>query len=242
MKIIEFLKKELQGWKSYEIIGLSLVILLILVNAFVVKDNPVAVCSAIFGILYTTIAGKGKISCYFFGLSGSGCYIWLSFANALWGNMLLYLCYYVPMQILGIFKWKEHLQSDTKEIIKIELPWQKRLKYIIISIFGCFITGLILTYFNDKSPVIDGITSFLSILGMYFTVKRCIEQWLVWMVVNGLSFVMWLNIVLHGAKAYSTVIMWGVYFVLAIYFYNVWKKEINCKKQFFMRQSCHREK
>lgn len=225
MKITEFVKKELTGWKNIEIIGLFSVIILIFVNAFIFQDSPVAVCSAVCGILYTIIAGKGKISCYFFGLMGSSCYIWLSLTNALWGNMLLYLCYYIPMQILGIFKWKKHLKSDTKEIVKTRLTLQQRVKYGIISILGCFITILVLAYFNDKSPIIDGVTTFLSILGMYFTVKRCIEQWIIWMIVNGLSFIMWLNLVVHGTKAFATVIMWGVYFILAIYFYSEWRKE-----------------
>jgi len=35
-----------------------------------------------------------------------------------------------------------------------------------------------------------------------------------------------LNLVLQGVKAYSTFIMWVVYFILSFYFYCVWKKEI----------------
>lgn len=230
MKIREFLKKEIQGWHKHESIGLLCVITIILINAFCVKDNPIAVCSAICGILYTIIAGKGKISCYFFGLMGSGCYIWLSFSNALWGNMMLYLCYYIPMQVLGIFKWKQHLKTDTKEIIKVKLSKQSRISLLLAGVIGCVITAAILKYLHDKSPVIDGITTFLSILGMYLTVRRAIEQWVVWMIVNALSLVMWLNLVLHGAKTISTVIMWGVYLVLAIYFYIIWNKDM--KKQF----------
>ena len=226
MKIIELAKKELDGWKIYETLGLFAVLSFIFINAFFVKDNPIAVCSAVCGILYTIIAGKGKISCYFFGLMGSWCYIWLSLKNALWGNMLLYLCYYIPMQILGIFRWRKHLESKTREIIKTELSHLQRIKLVITGILGSVTTILILAYFNDKSPVIDGITTFFSILGMYLTVRRCIEQWLIWIVVNGLSFIMWANLVIHGTKAYSTVIMWGVYFILAIYFYFVWRKEL----------------
>lgn len=228
MKITEFIKKELQGWKNFEIIYLVIVFSIILMNAVILKDNPAAIINAICGILYTIIAGKGKISCYFFGLLGSSCYIFLSFKNALWGNMLLYLCYYIPMQILGIFKWKQHLKKESKEIVKIKLNLKEQIIISIIGFIGCIITILILDYFNDKSPIIDGITTFLSILGMYLTVRRAIEQWIVWMIVNGLSFIMWLDlIVFSGTKAYSTVLMWGVYFILAIYFYIVWKKEIN---------------
>lgn len=227
MKITEFIKKELQGWKNFEIIGLIIVFSIILINAVILKDNTAAIINAICGILYTIIAGKGKISCYFFGLLGSSCYILLSFKNALWGNMLLYLCYYIPMQILGIFKWKQHLKKESKEIVKIKLNFKEQIIISIIGLIGCIITILILHYFNDKSPIIDGITTFLSILGMYLTVRRAIEQWIVWIVVNGLSFIMWLDLVVFsGTKAYSTVLMWGVYFILAIYFYIEWRKEI----------------
>lgn len=227
MELTEFVKKELNGWKKIEIIGLFTVLTLILINAIIVKDNPIAVISAFCGILYTIIAGKGKISCYFFGLSGSWCYVWLSFLNSLWGNMLLYLCYYIPMQILGIFKWKKHLKKDTKEIVKTRLSNKNRIILLFIGVLGSIITSIILHYFHDKSPIADGITTFLSVLGMYLTVRRAIEQWVIWMVVNGISALMWINLVLHGTKTYSTVIMWVVYFVLAIYFYFEWKKVLN---------------
>lgn len=227
MELTEFVKKELNGWKKIEIIGLFTVLTLILINAIIVKDNPIAVMSAFCGILYTIIAGKGKISCYFFGLSGSWCYVWLSFLNSLWGNMLLYLCYYIPMQILGIFKWKKHLKKDTKEIVKTRLSNKNRITLLFIGVLGSIITSIILHYFHDKSPIADGITTFLSVLGMYLTVRRAIEQWVVWMIVNGISALMWINLVLHGTKTYSTVIMWVVYFVLAIYFYFEWKKVLN---------------
>lgn len=227
MELTEFVKKELNGWKKIEIIGLFTVLTLILINAIIVKDNPIAVISAFCGILYTIIAGKGKISCYFFGLSGSWCYVWLSFINSLWGNMLLYLCYYIPMQILGIFKWKKHLKKDTKEIVKTRLSNKNRITLLFIGVLGSIITSIILHYFHDKSPIADGITTFLSVLGMYLTVRRAIEQWVVWMIVNGISALMWINLVLHGTKTYSTVIMWVVYFVLAIYFYFEWKKVLN---------------
>ncbi len=226
MKITEFIKKELQGWKPIEMIGLTIVLVFILINTFVLKDNPAAITNAICGILYTIIAGKGKISCYLFGLTGSVCYIYLSFINSLWGNMLLYLLYYIPMQILGIFKWKKHLKKESNEIAKIKLNINQRFKLCIIGFLGCIISIIILQYFNDKSPIIDGITTFLSILGMYLTVKRAIEQWVVWMIVNGLSLLMWLNLVINGTKAYSTILMWGVYFILAIYFYIQWEKEL----------------
>lgn len=230
MKITEFIKKELSGWKKVEILGLFAVIIFIFANAVILKDNPVAVISAVCGILYTIIAGKGKISCYFFGLSGSGCYSLLAFQNALWGHLILYMCYYIPMQILGIFKWKKHLKEDSKEIIKTSMKKNERIRLIIFCTAASIIAAAVLYFFHDRNPLFDGITTILSIAGMYLTVKRCIEQWIIWMIVNGLSFLMWLDVVLHGAKTFSTLVMWGVYFILAIYFYIIWKKELTGHK------------
>ena len=227
MKIIEFLKKEASDWKIYETLGLLFIFLLIFYNFLFLHDSAVAVLSSFCGILYTILAGKGKIYCYLFGLIGSGCYVTLSFLHGLWGNGLLYLLYYIPMQILGIFKWKKYLKTNSAEIIKSKLSLNECYKFIIIAILGSIITILILSIFNDKSPIIDGITTFLSIIGMYFTVRRLTEQWVIWMIVNGLSFVMWLLLIISGVQAYSTLVMWCAYFVMAIYFYNVWTKESN---------------
>ena len=226
MDIKEFVKYELSGWKKGEVIGLSLVFLLIFVNAFIVKDDIVAVVSAVCGILYTTVAGKGKISCYIFGLCGTSCYSWLAFDNALWGNLLLSAGYYFPMQLWGLFEWSRHLKSSTKEIFKTKLSTRERICAGILSVVSIIAVILVLRALRDSNPVFDGITTVLSVLGMYLTVKRCIEQWVIWMVVNGLSALMWMNLVLHGAKTYSTFIMWCVYFVLAIYFYFCWRREM----------------
>lgn len=229
MSLARFIKSELSGWKKVEIVFLSLVFLLIFTNAILVKDSVIAVISAICGILYSSIAGKGKVSCYFFGLAGSFCYSYLSLKNALWGNLVLYACYYIPMQITGIFVWKKHLKKDSQEIEKIELTNSQRIKLTLLATVICTATIITLHTFGDKSPVFDGITTVLSIFGMYFTVKRYLEQWAVWIIVNGLSSIMWLKLVLQGANTWSTFIMWVVYFILSIYFFLAWKKELKDK-------------
>ncbi len=231
MKLTEFVKKELAGWKKSEIIGLLIVVGIILANSIILKDNIIAVISAFCGIMYTVIAGKGKVSCYIFGLCGSGCYSWLAFQNALWGNLILYLCYYIPSQIFGFFSWNRHLKKESNEIIKRGLRLKEKNLLIVICVIGSVITSLILFYLKDGNPIIDGITTFLSIAGMYLTVKRCIEQWVIWFIVNTLSFFMWLNIIMSGEKVYSTLVMWLVYIILAVYFYKEWKKELKNIKE-----------
>lgn len=213
-------------WKRYEKFGLGIIYLILLCNLIIFKDSPIAVTSAFFGITYTFLAGKGNPICYLFGIMGSGFYGYLSFHNALWGNLLLYMGYYIPMQVIGFFKWNSHLKTGSSEIIKTSLSQKERLILFAITLILTAFAIVVLYFTQDKKPIIDGITTVFSLAGMYLTVRRAIEQWGVWIFVNGLSAIMWGLIALSGEKVYSTVIMWSVYFVLGIYFYFCWKKEL----------------
>lgn len=213
-------------WKRYEKFGLGIIYLILVCNLIIFKDSPIAVTSAFFGITYTFLAGKGNPICYLFGIMGSGFYGYLSFHNALWGNLLLYMGYYIPMQIVGFFKWNSHLKTGSSEIIKTSLSKKERLILSAITLILTALAIVVLYFTQDKKPIIDGITTVFSLAGMYLTVRRAIEQWGVWIFVNGLSAIMWGLIALSGEKVYSTVIMWSVYFVLGIYFYFCWEKEL----------------
>lgn len=226
MNLKEFIQSELKGWGKAERIVFPLEILLIIVLSFLINDSKIALVSAICGILYTIFAGKGKISCYAFGLCGTLCYSYLSFVNNLFGNLALYMLYYLPMQIVGIFRWKKHLKKDSGEIIKTKLSVKERLIYLILTIIISLAVSFILKYTGDASPFIDGTTTVFSILGMLLTVKRCIEQWYVWIMVNGLSALMWIEAYIQGSNCLATVIMWLTYFILAFYFLAGWRKEI----------------
>lgn len=216
----------IKGWKKSEIIFLTAVILFIIVHAIIRNDSLIAVVSAVCGITYTFIAGKGNPVCYLFGVTGSGFYSYLAFQNLLWGNLFLYLCYYIPMQILGFVEWNKNLKSDQKEIVKIYLPQKEMKILLVLTILTVLGTAFGLNYLKDAHPILDSITTICSLAGMYLTVRRAIEQWLFWIIVNFISLVMWACVAYSGARVYSTVIMWAVYLFLAFYFYFDWRKEL----------------
>lgn len=229
MKTLEFIKKELTGWGKIERILFPSCIVLIFLISLYMKDSKIALISAICGISYTILAGKGKISCYFIGLCGTLCYSFISWKNGLFGNLCLYLLYYLPMQILGIFKWKQHLKKDIQEIQKTKLTTKERIIYSVITIISTAICYFILLKIGDKSPIFDSVTSVLSIAGLLLTVKRCIEQWYIWFIVNGLSTIMWIEAYINGSNCFATILMWAIYFLLGIYFLYTWRKELKQK-------------
>ena len=134
------------------------------------------------------------------------------------------------MQIFGIFKWKNHLKKDSHEIIKTKLSKKELYLYTISAVIISAILGFILDKTGDATPYIDSITTTFSIIGLIFTIKRCIEQWYIWTVVNGLSTLMWIKAYMQGSNCFATIIMWATYFILGIYFLYNWRKELKLQK------------
>jgi nicotinamide mononucleotide transporter len=134
------------------------------------------------------------------------------------------------MQVLGIFKWKKHLKADSQEIEKEKLSSKERVVYISLAFVFSVILAFVLWKLNDQSPIIDAVTSVFSIIGLILTVKRCVEQWYIWLVVNGLSTMMWIQAYLNGSNCFATILMWATYFVLSIYFLHTWNKEMRVLK------------
>lgn len=226
MNIKEFVKSELSGWGKVERIVFPLEILLIICISFYIGDSKIALINAVCGISYTILAGKGKISCFLFGLAGTMCYVYIAFQNHIYGNVLLYALYYFPMQVLGIFRWKKHLRKDSGEIVKTTLSVRDRWIYGASAVILSLLMFFVLKFTGDAAPLMDSVTTVFSVGGLLLTVKRCIEQWYFWLVVNALSTVMWIEAYLNGSNCLATVFMWGTYLILAFYFLYTWQKSL----------------
>ena len=226
MEILNSIKKELKYLNYFEIIFTVFALVSVIILSVIMKDSKIALISAVCGLLYTVMAGKGKTYCYFFGIMGTLCYCYLAYKNTLYGNLLLNGCYYLPMEIIGFFAWKKHLKKDENTIIKISLD--KKSSIILYSLV--FVAGLIFSFIlqnlGDKFFVLDSFITIISIAAMFLTVKRCVEQWILWSVVNTLSIIVWFSIYTSGSKTFATLLMWCCYLVIGIYYYINWKKSM----------------
>lgn len=226
MSLLNFVKIELNSWGKYEKFFFPLGIILITIISFIMQDSKIAILSAVCGIIYTILAGKGNFSCYFFGITATLCYAWLAFSASLYGNFILHIFYYFPMEIAGIFNWKNHLKNKSSEIIKTQLTFKMRTFFLLIGILATIGLSFVIDKIGGEKPFFDALTCVFSVLGMFFTVKRCIEQWFAWMVVNAFSAIMWLKLYLQGANCFVLVLKWAIYLGLAFYFLHSWQKEI----------------
>ena len=230
MKLKDIIVKEFGNFGGKERIIFPLLIIAIVIVSLIINDSKIALISAVCGISYTILAGKGKISCYFIGIMGTVCYSYLAFKNGFYGNLMLYSLYYFPMEIIGILKWKKYLKEETHEVIKTRLSTKERIIYSVATIAASILLWSVLNIFGGKTAILDSTATVFSVLGQLLTVKRCIEQWYIWFLVNLISLIMWIFAYINGSGCFATVIMWAVYLVLSVYFLINWNKELKTTK------------
>lgn len=222
--ILERLKFEFTGWKVWELCWMFFSCAVIMGVSLYLGDTWLGVISAVTGTLYALFAGKGKISCYFFGIINSCLYGWISYTQTLYGEVMLNWGYYLPMMFVGLFFWRKHL-NDVKEIYKAKLGWRGRVILAVVSLIAIVIYERILARMGDQQSLLDSATTILSVSAMVMTVKRCVEQWILWILVNVMSVYMWYLIYQSGGPG-ASLLMWIIALCNSFIFLYQWTKEV----------------
>ncbi len=221
----KYLKQEFSGWQLWEVIYLIICTGAIGVISVSLGDTAWGIASAVAGTLYTLLAGKGKISCYFFGIFNSAVYGYLAYSQKLYGDAMLNWCWYLPMMVVGIFCWRKKRDAESC-VIKNKLSWQERGDLLLLCTAGILFYAIILYFLNGSQPAVDSTTTVLSIAAMILTVKRCVEQWLMWCIVNAVSVVMWLRVFMTMENGIATLIWWCIMLITGIIFFFQWLSDM----------------
>jgi len=226
MNLKKLIKNEISGWKKLEIFWLVLVCSIIAGLSIYWNDSIMGIISAITGVACVVCTGKGKISAYFFGLINCVLYAIISYQVHLYGETMLNVIYYIPMQFIGFYLWNKNMNTKTGEVKKLHMTNKARVGYLMLMIFGTFIYGLILKHLGDAMPFVDSFTTVSSVIAMILSVKRYAEQWWVWIIVDIFSVYMWWCTFQAGNDTMATLLMWTVYLANAIIMCIKWEKEV----------------
>ena len=220
--LVRFVKNEFAGWRCWEFIYVIAATAAIGVIAMILGDTPLGIASAVAGTLYTMFAGKGKISCYIFGIFNTIAYGYISYTRQIYGDMFLNWAIYLPMMFAGIILWNRR-RDEQSTIIKTMLSLKSRMTLVVLNIAAIAALAAVLRRLGGGQPVIDACTTILSVTAMLLTLKRCIEQWLLWTAVNLLSVIMWMRVFLNtGGGSVATLLWWLIMLITGIIFYIQW--------------------
>jgi len=186
-----------------------------------IQKNWIEIVGAILSLIYLYLSISQKVSLWFFGIVSSVFYIVVFFQSKLYADMSLQF-YYVVISVYGWINWK-HGKSGDKE----ELPTTKASGTLLIKI--SIATGLIylvyyfvLAKFTDSTiPKVDSLVGALSIIGTWMLARKLLENWIVWIVVDGLCVGLYIY-----KELYPTTVLFAIYTAMSVIGYRQWKKSL----------------
>lgn len=231
MKIKQFIKEELTGWKKLEIVWLLIACAVITGLSIYWQDTLMGIISATTGVACVVCTGKGKLSAYVFGLVNSVLYSIISYKAHLYGETMLNALYYVPMQFIGFYIWSKNMNKETHEVKKIHMKSSTRILWLLTMVVATIVYGFILKKLGDAMPFVDSFTTVSSVVAMIVSVKMYSEQWWIWILVDVFSVYMWWTNFTVGNDNMATLLMWIIYLGNAIIMCIKWEKEITKNKK-----------
>ena len=144
----------------------------------------------------------GKISSYFWGITGSILYGSFAFAFGYVGDAQLFVFVFLPAQFVGIYLWSKQLdnQSTTRVKSLTFSGWCLTiffsciliiLFYYEIPLFSKYLTSIYLFENRFIPHVLDAITNGLSVIGEFLLITCYWEQYIIWVFVNLILIVMY---------------------------------------------------
>jgi nicotinamide mononucleotide transporter len=188
-------------------------------------DQIVEIAGTISGLLFLYLEIKQNKWLWPVGLLTSAMYIYVFFIAKLYADMSLQF-YYLFISIYGWIAWSRGKQADKKELAVSKLTPVLFGKLVLVSGVIYAVIAYVLVNFTDGAiPYWDAFTTALNIVATWMLARKILEQWLFWVVVNSVSF---------GLYIYKdlkfTAILFFFYTTMAVVGYFQWKKDMQDQK------------
>ncbi len=175
--------------------------------------------AAISGIFCVVLCAKGKKSQYIWGLFNILGYVIIAFINKYYGEVMLNALYYLPSQFIGYYLWNKNSNQDTGDVNGKKLTLVQSLVLVGAIVFCVFGYKLLLDWLGGTQTLLDSASTVTSIVANALMMMRYREQWLLWIIIDVITVVMWFLV-----GDFIMVTMWAVYTVNAFYGYYNWTK------------------
>lgn len=175
------------------------------------------------GILCVGLTAIGRREGYLAGLYNSLSYSVLAYRNGLFGEVYLNLFFFVPTGVIGYMMWRCHMTTN-KTVAMRQLDWSRRTIIATVCVLSTAALGLLLGLNpNQNTPFIDATTNVLSVVATFLMMWRYKEQWILYILLNIVTIVMWaLRVADGGESGDLMVLMWSLFLLNAVFGYWRW--------------------
>lgn len=198
----------------------------VITTSIIFNSSWLIIVNTILGIFCVFTQAKGKIATQFIGILWLVFYIYLSYQNQYFGEVILCMFIMVPLYIYGIFHWLAH--RDKKENVVIIRNNLSKKEIIFISVAWIFVfVGIyfLLDALKTAEVFVSTIVFSTSLMSVYLLVRRVKWNQVSFLVNDFITPILWLILVLNGNMLFIPLIVYHVFqAIYDAYGLSVWTK------------------
>lgn len=174
--------------------------------------------AVILAVAYLLLAAREHIACWYCAFISSAIYSVLFWDVSLLMDSVLNV-FYVIMAVVGWYEWQFGGRDHHGVHIR-RMTWRQH---------GLVVVGLLVVtggmgwymqhYTREAWPYLDTFTTWASVLTTFLVVWKVLENWLYWIVIDGISIVLYVE-----RGLYLTALLFATYVVIVVFGYLQWRK------------------
>ena len=156
---------------------------------------------------------------YFDIISGAGALL-MALLSSFWANALLQ-AYFIVMAVVGMVRWRR-IRNDSGEdgLHVVKLSSRTAMTSAALAIIGGAVIWWILRSTSDPSPVADAASFILSIIATWWLACAYKEEWLLWLVADGIAVWMYAS-----QSHWGMAVLYVCYVISCIAGFLHWKRK-----------------
>ena len=191
-------------------------------------DHWLDILTTILGLAYILLEYRASIWLWAVGFLMQSLGIILYYQKGLYADCGMEF-YYLTMTVYGYFHWVRKNRQSKKEKKEerrydaiTHFPKRLALLWTAITLVAWgTLYWFLITFTDSKVPLADSFTTALSFVGIWALARKYLEQWLIWIVVDVVTTVLYFyKDIPFKASLYA------LYVVIAIIGYLKWKRQM----------------
>lgn len=145
--------------------------------------SPLEIFAVIISLIGVTLTVLRNMWCWLFNFVAFVLYAYLFYEFKLYGETILQF-FFMAVNLYGFYYWLKGKQEE--QIIRIEpISTVKVIIQMILAGVGGLLFGLILKHFTDAAlPMLDSQLAAFSLLATYWTSRKHLATWVLWVFVD----------------------------------------------------------
>lgn len=191
----------------------------------ILATTPAEAIGAALGLAYLLLAVRRSLLCWLCAFSSTAIYLVIFAKAALYMQALLQV-FYLAMAVYGFIEWRAGRTSSGELAIRSwSFNWHVGAALLIVAAAAG--NGWLLAQYTDAAaPYLDSLVTWGSVVTTWMVARRVIENWLYWIVVDGLAAYLYFS---QGLLV--TALLFAIYLGIVVRGYVVWRRQWSVQKQ-----------